>query len=53
VLVGNAKAFVNQLRNVGFTDFEVIPIEQLDLMSATLTKAPRRASADQGGVAKP
>jgi len=53
VLVGNAKAFVGQLRNVGFTDFEVIPIEQLDLMSATLTKAPRRASADQGGVAKP
>jgi hypothetical protein len=53
VLVGNARAFVNQLRNVGFTEFDVIPIEQLDLMSATLTKEPRRALADQGGTAKP
>ena len=42
VLVGNAAAFVPQLRRVGFTDFEVIPIEQLDLMSATL----RREQAD-------
>ena len=40
VLVGNAKAFVPQLRAVGFTDFEVIPIEQLDLMSATLRREP-------------
>ena len=28
VLVGNARAFVPQLRAVGFTDFEVIPIER-------------------------
>src|SRR4029434_3512368 len=42
VLVGNAKAFVNQLRNVGFTEFDVIPIDQLDLMSATLKREPRR-----------
>jgi zinc protease len=41
VLVGNARAFVQQLRAVGFTDFEVIPIEQLDLMSGAL----RRTSA--------
>jgi zinc protease len=34
VLVGNASAFVPQLRQVGFSDFEVIPINQLDLMSA-------------------
>jgi zinc protease len=39
VLVGNARAFVPQLRAVGFTDFEVIPIEQLDLMSGALRRA--------------
>ena len=48
VLVGNAQAFVNQLRNVGFTDFEVIPIDQLDLMSATLKKEPKRAAVEPG-----
>ena len=51
VLVGNAQAFVNQLRNVGFTDFDVIPLDQLDLMSATLKKEPRRA-ATGGGVTR-
>jgi zinc protease len=43
VLVGNAKAFLSDLRGVGFTEYDVIPIEQLDLMSATLrreSKAP-------------
>ena len=43
VLVGNAKAFVSSLREVGFTDFDVIPLDQLDLTSATLrrdTRAP-------------
>ena len=38
VLVGNARAFVSQLRAVGFTDFEVIPIDQLDLMSGALRR---------------
>jgi zinc protease len=46
VLVGNAKAFVPQLRSVGFTEFEVIPIEQLDLMSATLRRDAVRVSAE-------
>jgi zinc protease len=41
VLVGNARAFVQQLRAVGFTDFEVIPIEQLDLMSGGLQRDGR------------
>jgi zinc protease len=42
VLVGDASTFVPQLRKVGFTEIEVIPIEQLDLMSATLRRdAPR------------
>jgi zinc protease len=38
VLVGNARAFVPQLQSVGFTDIEVIPAAQLDLMSATLRR---------------
>jgi zinc protease len=53
VLVGNAKAFVNQLRGVGFTDFDVIPIGQLDLMSATLKKDASRAAVEQGGALRP
>lgn len=44
VLVGNASAFVPQLRPLGFSDVEVIPIDQLDLTSATL-RAERRAAA--------
>jgi zinc protease len=44
VLVGNARAFVPQLRQAGFTDFEVIPIEQLDLTEASL-RAERRTVA--------
>ncbi|MSO83086.1 MAG: hypothetical protein EXQ53_07295 [Acidobacteria bacterium] len=42
VLVGNASAFVPQLRRVGFTEFEIIPIEELDLMTATLRREGRR-----------
>ena len=38
VLVGNARAFVQQLRAVGFTDFEVIPLERLDLMAGSLQR---------------
>ena len=46
VLVGNAAEFVPQLRRVGFSDFEVIPIDELDLMSATLRSTRPRASLD-------
>ena len=54
VLVGNAQGFVSQLRAVGFTDFEIIPIEQLDLMSATLKKEPpRRAVVIPDGSFRP
>jgi len=45
VLVGNASAFVPQLQRVGFSDVEVIPIDQLDLMSATLKREARRAQS--------
>jgi zinc protease len=43
VLVGDASSFVPQLRNVGFPDVEVIPINELDLMSATLRRDALRA----------
>ena len=45
VLVGNARTFVPELRNVGITDFEVIPIQELDLMSPTLRREPARAGS--------
>jgi len=38
VLVGNAKAFLPQLRTLGITTAEVIPIGQLDLMAASLRR---------------
>jgi hypothetical protein len=49
VLVGDATTFVPQLRRVGFTDIEVIPIEQLDLMSATLRRGVRAGVDEPGG----
>ncbi len=41
VLVGNAAAFVPQLKGLGFTDFEVIPIGEVDLMAASLRRESR------------
>jgi predicted Zn-dependent peptidase len=50
VLVGNAKAFVPQLRTLGLNDIETIPVEQLDLMSATLKReSGLRASSESFG----
>lgn len=45
VLVGNASGFVPQLKELGFDEFEVIPIEDVDLMAASLRKEPRRGAA--------
>jgi hypothetical protein len=42
VLVGNASAFAQQLRQVGFTDFDVIPSGELDVMSASLRRGTPR-----------
>ena len=53
VLVGNAKGFVPQLQRVGFTDFEIIPIEQLDLMSATLKRETIRAGSALPAIRMP
>jgi zinc protease len=51
VLVGNAAGFVQQLRSVGFTQFEVIPIEQLDLFSASLRREQKRVALPAGAAA--
>jgi predicted Zn-dependent peptidase len=45
VLVGNARAFASQLVEMGFGGYEVIPADQLDLMSPTLKRERRRAAA--------
>ena len=50
VLVGNARAFIPQLRAIGLNDIETIPVEQLDLMSATLKReSGLRASSESFG----
>jgi zinc protease len=38
VLVGDADKFVNDLKGVGFPNFERIPIERLDMLSADFLK---------------
>jgi zinc protease len=38
VLVGDAATFVNQLRSMGFSEYERIPVSQLDLDSPTLRR---------------
>jgi zinc protease len=42
VLVGNADAFVKDLRGIGFGEFERIPIAQVDLLAADLRKGGGR-----------
>ena len=43
VLVGNADAFVKDLKGIGFGDYERIPIESVDLLSADFQRrAPAR-----------
>jgi zinc protease len=50
VLVGNARAFASQLIELGFGAYEVIPVDQLDLMAPNFkrerrtTPPPRRGS---------
>jgi len=57
VLVGNARAFIPQLQAVGFDEYDVIPLAQLDLMSASLRrdekKAARQSVEPFGPVALP
>jgi len=51
VLVGNAKAFVNQLKAVGFDRYEVIPAGDIDLTTVDLRRRP--ATGDPGGPPAP
>jgi zinc protease len=53
VLVGNASGFMSQLKGLGFADYEVIPIDQLDLTSVTLKREGRRAAAVALPLSKP
>jgi zinc protease len=41
VLVGNADGFVDDLKGIGFGEFERIPMDQVDLLSADLKKTNR------------
>ena len=41
VLVGNADAFVKDLKGIGFGEYERIPISQVDLLAADLKRANR------------
>jgi zinc protease len=54
VLVGNARAFASQLFELGFGGYEVISVDDLDLMSPTLKKERRRVgNAPPGPAAGP
>jgi hypothetical protein len=54
VLVGNAAAFTRQLRSVGFDTFEVVNMDQLDLLTADFKEpAAAPAAAAGGGAASP
>ena len=44
VLVGNASTFVPQLKGLGFTEYEVIPFDEVDLLAATLRREPKRGA---------
>jgi len=47
VLVGDASAFANQLKSLGFADFERIPLAELDLNSPTLRRQARQPDQPQ------
>lgn len=49
VLVGNAAAFIDRLKALGFTSIERIPIADLDLASADLRRAAVAGAPGPGG----
>jgi zinc protease len=49
VLVGNAQAFVQQLKGLGFTNYEVIEMNNLDLMAADFKRGGTRREVGGGG----
>jgi zinc protease len=50
VLVGDAAAFVDQLKAAGYGDFERIPVSQLDMNSPTLRRGRAPAAPPPGGT---
>lgn len=50
VLVGDAATFVNQLKQMGFSEYERIPVSELDLDAPSLRRTPGRASAAGVGL---
>jgi len=46
VLVGNARGFLAQIEKLGLTNYEVIPISELDLMQPSLHRGRVRAAND-------
>jgi zinc protease len=53
VLVGNARAFASQLIELGFGAYEVIPIDQLDLMAPNLKRDRRPQPTQRRGSLTP
>ena len=53
VLVGDASVFADQLKAVGFSEFERIPLPQLDLNSPTLRRTPPAPSTDRATIQPP
>jgi hypothetical protein len=51
VLVGNAAAFSSQLRGLGFSSIETVPMDDLDLMSSTFRRDRRALAIEQGAPA--
>jgi len=49
VLVGNARAFASQLIELGFGAYEVIPVDQLDLMAPNFKRERRTAPPPRRG----
>jgi zinc protease len=47
VLVGDASAFAAQLKSVGFSEYERIPLAELDLNSPTLRRQSRQPESPQ------
>jgi zinc protease len=53
VLVGNARAFASQLIELGFGAYEVIPVDQLDLMAPNLKRDRRSPPTQRRGSVTP
>lgn len=50
VLVGNAAAFASQLRSIGFGRYEVVDLDNLDLMASDFKRAPKKAGGSSGAA---